>query len=87
MHTKKQTFMLSEETKTELFDHNDHCYVCRTESVNLRHCGGGSIMGWGWGCFTTGRTGAPHLDYIMKKEKYEEKLVIHWKRTSAFNCM
>ncbi|CDR18332.1 unnamed protein product [Oncorhynchus mykiss] len=67
----------SDETKTELFGHNDHCYVwrkkgeaCKPKNTipTVKH-GGGSIMLWG--CFATGGTGALHkIDGIMRRENY-----------------
>ena len=62
-----------DETKIELFGHNDNCYVWRKECEacmpnntipNMKH-GGGSIVGWG--CFAAGGTGALHkTDGIMR---------------------
>ena len=63
----------SDETKTELFGHNDHCYVCRKKGeackpkntiTTMKH-GGGIIMLWGF--FAAGGTCAFHkIDGIMR---------------------
>ena len=65
----------SDETKIELFGHNDHGYVWRKKGEackpkdtipTVKH-GGGSIM-W-WGCFAAGGTAALHkIHGIMRQE-------------------
>ena len=62
-----------DETKIELFGHNDHCYVwrkkgeaCKPENTipTVKH-GDGCIMLWG--CFAAGGTGAFHkIDGTMR---------------------
>jgi hypothetical protein len=75
---KDRTFwrnvLWSDETKIELFRHNDHCYVWRkkreackpkTTIPTVKH-GGGSIMLWG--CIAAGGAGALHeIDDIMRE--------------------
>ena len=71
----------SDETKIELFDHNDHRYVwmkrgeaCKPKNTipTMTH-GGGSIMFWG--CFAAGGTGALHkIDGIMREDNYVDIL-------------
>ena len=66
----------SDETKIELFGHNDHRYVWRKKGEacklkitipTVKH-GGGFIMLWG--CFAAGGTGALHkIDGIMRDLK------------------
>uniref|UniRef100_A0AAZ3S4C6 Transposase Tc1-like domain-containing protein n=1 Tax=Oncorhynchus tshawytscha TaxID=74940 RepID=A0AAZ3S4C6_ONCTS len=90
---KDRTFwrnvLWSDETKIEMFGHNNHCYVWRKKGdarklkntiPTVKH-GGGSIMLWG--CFATGGTGALHkIDGIMRMENYVDILKQHLK-TSA----
>jgi hypothetical protein len=68
----------SDETKIELFRHNDQLYVwrkkgeaCKPKNTipTVKH-GGGSIMLWG--CFAAGGSGALHkIDGIMRQGNYE----------------
>ena len=65
----------SDDTKIELFGHNDHRYVwmkkgeaCKPKNTipTVKH-GGGSIMKWG--CFAAGETSALHkIDDILRQE-------------------
>ena len=74
----------SDETKIELFGHNDHRYVWRKKGdaykpkntiPTVKH-GGGSIMLWG--SFAAGGTGALHkIDGTMRKENYVDILKQH----------
>ena len=65
----------SDETKIELFVHNDHRYVWRKNGEACKpkntipnvKLGGGSIMLWG--CFAAGETVALHkIDGIMRRK-------------------
>jgi hypothetical protein len=81
----------SDETKIELFGHNDHCYVwrkkgeaCKPKNTipTVKH-GGSSIMVWG--CSAAGGIGALHkIDGIMREENYVDILKQHLK-TSVKN--
>ena len=77
---KDRTFwrnvLWSDETKIELFGHNDHCYVWRYKGEDCKPQNtiptvkqrGGSIMLWG--CFAAGGTGALHkIDGLMREGK------------------
>ena len=74
-HVLREMSFLSDETKIELFGHNDHRYVwrkkreaCKPKNTiqTVKH-GGGSIMLWG--CFAAGGTGALHkIDGIMRRK-------------------
>ena len=74
-HSFWRNILWSDETKIELFGHNDHCYVwgkkgeaCKPNNTipTVKH-GGGSIMLWE--CFTAGGPGALHkIDGIMRQE-------------------
>jgi hypothetical protein len=77
---------LSDETKIELFGHNDHCYgsrkkgeACKPKNTipTVKH-GGDKIMLWG--CFAAGGTGALHkIDGIMREENDVDTLKQHFK--------
>jgi hypothetical protein len=77
---KDRTFwrnvLWSDETKIELFGHNDHHYVWRKKGetckqkntiTTVKHRGGSIML---WGCFAAGGTSALHkIDSIMRKAK------------------
>ena len=83
-HTFWRNVLWSDETKIELFDHNDHRYVwrkkretCKPKNTipTVKH-GDGSIMLWG--CFAAGGTGALHkIDGIMRRGIYVDILKQH----------
>uniref|UniRef100_A0AAZ3NZL5 Transposase n=1 Tax=Oncorhynchus tshawytscha TaxID=74940 RepID=A0AAZ3NZL5_ONCTS len=76
----------SDETKIELFGHNDHRYVwrkmgeaCRPKNTipTVKNRGGSIML---WGCFAAGGTGALHkIDDIMREENYVDILKQHFK--------
>ena len=87
---KDRTFwrnvLWSDETKIELFGHNDHRYVLRKKGQaskpkntipTVKHRGG-SIKLWGW--FAAGGADALHkIDGIMRQENYVDILKQHLK--------
>uniref|UniRef100_A0AAZ3RMC9 Tc1-like transposase DDE domain-containing protein n=1 Tax=Oncorhynchus tshawytscha TaxID=74940 RepID=A0AAZ3RMC9_ONCTS len=85
-YTFWRNVLWSDETKIELFGHNDHHYVWRKKGEackpkitipTVKH-GGGSIMLWG--CIAAGGTGVLHkVDGIMRKNYYVDILKQHLK--------
>jgi hypothetical protein len=87
---KDRTFwrnvLWSDETKIELFGHNDHRYVWRKKGEacmpkntipTVKHRGGSIML---WGCFAAGGTGELHkIDGIMREENYVDILKQHLK--------
>lgn len=76
-HMDKEKVFWSDETKMELFGHNDHGYVCRNkgEAISSKNTittvqhSGGSIMFQG--CFAAIETVELHnVDRIMQTEEY-----------------
>ena len=81
-----RTVLWSDETKIELFGHNDHRYVWRKKgeackpknTISTVKHGGVSIMLWG--CFVAGGTGALHkIDGITRTENDVDILKQHLK--------
>jgi hypothetical protein len=78
----------SDETKIELFDHNDHCYVwrkkreaCKPKNTipTVKHVGGSIML---WGCFAAGGTGALHqIDGITREDNYVDILSVRARRS------
>ena len=87
---KDRTFwrniLWSDDTKIELYGHNDHHYVwrkkgeaCKPKNIipTVKHRGGSIML---WGCFAAGGTGALHkIDGFMRKENYMDILKQHLK--------
>ena len=72
---------MSDETKIELFSHNDHRYVWRKkgEACKLKNTIP-TMKHMLWGCFAEGGTGALHKLYgIMREEIYVDILKQHLK--------
>ena len=85
-HTFWRTVLWSDETKIELFGHNDHRYVWRRKgdackpknTIPTMKRGGGSIMLLG--CFAAGGTCALHkIDGVMRIENDVDILNQHLK--------
>ena len=84
MGTKNHTFwrnvLWSDETKIELFGHNDHYCVwskkgeaCKSKNTfpTMKHRGFSIML---WGCFAAGGTGALHkIDGIIRDDNYQIK--------------
>ena len=82
---KDRTFwrnvLWSDETKIELFGHNDHRYVWRKKEdacklknsiPTVKHEGSSIML---WGCFAAGGTGALHkIDRIKGQENYVDNI-------------
>ena len=85
-HTFWRNVLWSDETKIELFGHNDHCYVwrkkgeaCKPKNTipTVKHRGGSIML---WGCFAAGGTGALYkIDGILKEENDVDILKQHLK--------
>uniref|UniRef100_A0AAZ3RHH1 Transposase n=1 Tax=Oncorhynchus tshawytscha TaxID=74940 RepID=A0AAZ3RHH1_ONCTS len=85
-HTFWRNVLWSDETKIELFGHNDHYYlwrkkgeVCKLKNTipTVRHRGDSIML---WGCFAAGGTGALHkIHGIMREENYVAILKQHLK--------
>uniref|UniRef100_A0AAZ3SS38 Tc1-like transposase DDE domain-containing protein n=1 Tax=Oncorhynchus tshawytscha TaxID=74940 RepID=A0AAZ3SS38_ONCTS len=87
---KDRTFWInvlwSDETKIELFGHNDHRYIwrrkgeaCKPKNIipTVKHWGGNIML---WGCFAAEGTGALHkIDGFMMRENYVDILKQHLK--------
>ena len=79
---KDRTFwrnvLWSDETKIELFGHNDHCYVWTKKGEACKPKN--TIPTVKWGCFAAGGTGALHkIDGIMREGNYVDILKQHLK--------
>uniref|UniRef100_A0AAZ3PSC7 Tc1-like transposase DDE domain-containing protein n=1 Tax=Oncorhynchus tshawytscha TaxID=74940 RepID=A0AAZ3PSC7_ONCTS len=85
-HTFWRNVLWSDETKIELFGHNDHRYVwstnrdaCKSKNtIPTLKQGGGSLMVWG--CFAAGGIGPLHkINGIMREGNYVDILQQHLK--------
>uniref|UniRef100_A0AAZ3SH12 Transposase Tc1-like domain-containing protein n=1 Tax=Oncorhynchus tshawytscha TaxID=74940 RepID=A0AAZ3SH12_ONCTS len=85
-HAFWRNVLWSDETKIELFVHNDHRYVwrkrgdaCKAKNTipTMKRGGGSFIL---CGCFAAGGTGALHkIEGVMRKENYVDILKQHLK--------